>query len=603
MRQELDRLRELMKNHKLDYYLVPTTDRHGSEYVNDHYKCREFMTGFTGSAGTLLVSLKNAWLWTDGRYFLQADEQLAGSGIRLMKMGEPEVPELSVFLRQQASEIIERKPRMGFDGHVVSVTEAMAYAAAGLDLVADLDLVDLIWEDRPDPDPAPIYPISLEVTGESSEHKLARVREEMDREGADYLLLTSLEEIAWLYNLRGDDIEHTPVFFAYSIISRDRADLFVYPRRLKTHAETWANKETKSPGSCTCIVTEGDERRFVLREYNEVVKALAELPKGSSIWFSPEKTAYALEKALPEEISTIRNDTPVSMMKAIKNDTEIRAEINAHTKDGIAMVRFIHWLKTHPDVSSLNEIFVSDYLRALRLDSEECYDISFDTICGYGPNGAIIHYEATPESNAELAPEGFLLVDSGGQYEDGTTDITRTIALGPLSHKMKHHYTAVLKSHITLASAVFHKSTTGLQLDAMTRKPMNEMGLDYNHGTGHGVGHMLSVHEGPQNIGKRNGELPLCPGMICSDEPGVYIEGEFGVRLENEILCVEQDGDLAFRPMTFCPFDREAVLPELLSQEELKWLNGYHEMVYDVLSPLLPEDVAAWLKEQTAPIA
>ncbi len=574
MREELIALRAEMKKENIDWYVIPTTDPHGSEYVNDHYKCRAFVSGFTGSAGTLLVGEEEAYLWTDGRYFLQAGSQLAGSGITLMKMGEPGVPTLIDFLKEKENYTL------GFDGRVVSVEDGLEYDKLEVPIVWEKDLVNKVWADRPPIEPSRIYELPLSVTGRAATDKISDVRKAMKEQNVTHLLLAGLDEIAWLFNLRGDDVAHTPVFFSYCIVEMDRVQIFTYDK----------------------VLPEG----FVLAEkknYDEINQAVAEIPEGSTVWFNAEQANYGLLHSLKDGVTIKSAATPIELMKGIKNDTEISSTLHAHVKDGVAVTEFLHWIKTHADEPGLTEIDASNYLEECRYRQEGCFDLSFPTIAGYGPNGAIIHYEPTYETNAKLAPEGFLLVDSGAQYDDGTTDITRTIAMGPLTDKMKEYYTLVLKSHITLATQVFEPGTQGIELDRITRKPLNDAGLDYNHGTGHGVGHLLCVHEWPNNISPRRGEAPIRPGMITSNEPGVYIEGEFGIRLENETLCYARgDGKYAFRTITYAPFDRDAIVPEMLSVDELAWLNAYHKEVRETLTPHLPEETAKWLAEVTKEI-
>lgn len=559
MKQELIALRKKMQDQGIDIYMIPTTDFHGSEYVNDYFKCRRFVSGFTGSAGTLVVTADWAGLWTDGRYFLQAAAELADSGIELMKMGEPDVPTVEEFINSTPG-------TLGFDGRVVDYTFLTLLSKPAASISYNMDLVGEIWADRPQIQPSEIYALSEEITGERAESKLARVRRAMAEKGADYHLIPNLEEIAWLYNLRGADVENTPVFFAFVLITPDEDLLY-----------------TMDKGN-----------------YLDIFEDLAKLPAGK-ILLDESRASVSLIKALPKDVEIINSADPAELMKAIKNPAEIAATKHAHRKDGAAMAEFICWLKgTMAKDETLTEIAASDYLESCRRAKEGCFDLSFDTISGYMDNGAIVHYSATPETNKVLEPRGLLLVDSGGQYTDGTTDITRTIALGQLSDAMKEHYTLVLKSHIQLEMARFARGTTGAQLDVIARRPLRDAGLDFNHGTGHGVGHLLSVHEGPNTISPRGKNSLILPGMITTDEPGLYFEGEYGIRLENELLCLEEkDGTLYFEPITFCPFEREAILPEMLTEEELAWLNKYHQEVFDRISPLVAEPVKAWLKEAT----
>ena len=564
MRQQLINLRQKMQQNQIDAYLIPTTDYHGSEYVNDYFKCRKYISGFSGSAGTLIITMGEAWLWTDGRYFLQAAKQLEGTGIDLMKMGQPDVPTISEYLEAT----LTREDCLGFDGRVVDC-EMGRQLAEKFKVRWDIDLVGEIWTDRPTLDGSEIYAIPESVTGESASSKLSRVRRYMAEKGADYHLITKMEEIAWLFNLRGNDVANTPVFFSFALIEQERASLYV----LDDSAD---------------LAIDGIE----FFPYLQIFEDLRKLQKGR-ILLDEEIASYAITAAIPDSVEIISDSDPAELMKALKNPVEIAATKNAHIKDGVAMVNFLYWLKKTIGRVPMSEISAADYLENCRRSQKGWFDLSFGTISGYAGNGAIIHYDPTPETDKELRPEGFLLVDSGGQYEDGTTDITRTIAL----------YTAVLRCNIDLAMAKFSAGTTGAQLDEIARKPLKDMGLDYNHGTGHGVGHILSCHEGPQIISPKGTRCPLYPGMITSDEPGVYIEGEYGIRLENELLCVElSDASYAFETITLCPFDREAILPDRLTDEELEYLNNYHKKVQETLTPLVSKEIAEWLAEQTAPI-
>lgn len=576
MREQLTKIRALMAARHIDAYLIPTTDFHGSEYVNDYFKCRRYVSGFTGSAGTLLITQSEAWLWTDGRYFLQAADQLAGTGIGLMKEKEPGVPAISEYLTSLAAS--SKDFRLGFDGRVVDYTAGKSFEEICPNIDYQLDLAGEIWDDRPQIRPSEIYALPESVTGESAASKLSRLRAYLRDKGADCHLMTSLEEIAWLFNLRGGDVENTPVFFSFALITADEARLYVMDSHLQA-----MDGVTVLP-------------------YFQIFEDIKELDSGS-ILLDEQVVSYALIKSLPPQVKVICGNNPVSLMKALKNPTEIAATKNAHIKDGAAMAGFLCWLKKNIGRTEITEISAADYLESCRRAQDGCFDLSFPTIAGYGPNGAIVHYDPTLGEGCALKPEGLFLVDSGGQYADGTTDITRTIALGPLTEEMKQHYTLVLRSHIALARAQFPAGTTGADLDKTARKPLWDYGLDFNHGTGHGVGHILSVHEGPQRIAETGTACPLYPGMITSNEPGVYIEGSHGIRLENEILCVEnENGSYGFETITLCPFDRDAILPELMTGEELSWLNDYHKRVRDTLLPLVDEEAGQWLIKATAEI-
>lgn len=574
MRQQLINLRKKMQENQVDAYLIPTTDYHGSEYVNDYFKCRKYISGFSGSAGTLVITMDEAWLWTDGRYFLQAAKQLAGTGIGLMKMGQPEVPTIPAYLET----VLSDKDCLGFDGRVVDFNMGNQLAEK-FQLRYNLDLVGDIWADRPLLNGSEIYSISESVTGESASSKLSRIRRYMAEKDTDYHLITKMEEIAWIFNLRGSDVTNTPVFFSFALIEQEKARLYVLDDQLDA-------------------AIDGVE----VFPYLQIFEDLGKLEAGK-ILLDQEIASYAMVQAIPDSVKIINDSDPAELMKALKNPVEVASTKNAHVKDGIAMVNFLYWIKKNIGRIPMSEISAADYLEDCRRSQKGWFDLSFGTISGYADNGAIIHYDPTPETNKVLQPEGFLLVDSGGQYEDGTTDITRTVVLGPLTEIMKEHYTAVLRCNIDLATAKFRAGTTGAQLDEITRKPLRDMGLDYGHGTGHGVGHILSCHEGPQVISPKGTRCPLYPGMITSDEPGVYIEGEYGIRLENELLCVETpDSSYAFETITLCPFDREAILVDRLTCEELAYLNDYHQKVRETLLPFVSDEVAEWLIEQTAPI-
>lgn len=582
MRQQLAALRAAMKAQKIDAYLVPTTDFHGSEYVNKYFKCRAYLSGFTGSAGTLLVTGDWAGLWTDGRYFLQAEQQLAGSGIQLMKEREPGVPTIKEYLDAKLPD----GSCLGFDGRVVNSREGDDFCSK-YTLRSDVDLAGDVWAERPPLTAAPVYSLSEEVTGESCQSKLSRIRRVMAEKGADYHLVTRLETIAWMYNLRGDDVKNTPVFFAFALIEKDRDRLYILDESFAKSQEAAALPETTE-----------------ILPYFQAFDDVKMLGEGK-ILLDKDGVSYAMTSSLAQNMEIIDEPDPAAKMKAVKNDTEIACTKEAHRKDGVAMVQFIRWLKESMEAwHILTELDVSEAVESFRRKQDGYMEPSFDTIAGYGPNGAIVHYSATEESSRTLKPEGFLLVDSGGQYTDGTTDITRTIAVGPLTREMKEHYTLVLKGHIALAQARYNGQTSGAELDGLARAALKERGLNYNHGTGHGVGHILSVHEGPNTINPRAVQVHFAPGMITSDEPGLYLEGKYGIRLENEVLSVS-DGDedkMRFEPLTWCPWEREAIVKSILSTDEIKWVDDYHSEVCRRLSPYLDKETQQWLAGAAAPL-
>ena len=600
MKSELLALREAMKNHSVDIYLIPTGDFHGSEYIHDYFKTREFVSGFTGSAGTLVVTQDDARLWTDGRYFLQAAFELEGSGIQLMKDKEPGVPSINEYLEEVLGKT--ENPVIGFDGRIVSCQDGREYAQLaneyGGSIISEIDLAGDIWSDRPELKGKTIWELPLTSAGLPYETKIKQVRELMAKSDAEYHLITTLDDNGWLYNLRGSDVEHTPVFFSYTLITPEETVLYIF--------------DEMCPEG---LIPDG----VIVKPYFSedgglsVMDDLKVIPDEATVLLDPKSASYSMVSSIPENVTLAEADfIPSTRLKACKNPVEIQSTKEAHINDGIAMVNFIHWLKSSiaewsegTASDDMTEIGVATYLEGERSKQPGYLDLSFDTIAGYMEHGAIVHYGATPETNAKLRPEGFLLVDSGGQYQGGTTDITRTIALGPLSDRMRESYTAVLRGHLRLAMAKFAKGTTGKDLDVIAKAPLDEYGISYNHGTGHGVGHVLCVHEGPNRINTIS-EEPIIPGMITSDEPGYYPEGEFGVRIENEILCIlgkdNPEEGYEFEMLTCCPYERDAIVPEMMTEEEKAYLNDYHKWVYESLAPSLSPEVADWLKDVCADI-
>lgn len=592
MREELTALRSAMKRAGIDAYVIPTDDFHGSEYVGEYFKCRAYVSGFTGSAGTLVVTADWAGLWTDGRYFLQAARQLEGSGIDLCRMGEPGVPTVQGWLETH----MEPGTVLGFDGRTMTLgtgrrlEEAMTRRRVSVRY--DRDLVGEIWTDRPGLSQAPAWSLPLSYTGCSRGQKLQDLRAAMQQNGADCHILSSLDDIAWLMNLRGDDVACCPVFLSFLLVFPDRAVLY-------------ADEGKFAPVLRKYMDADGIE----LRPYLDLFGDVKALPAGTRVLADPDKISYAIVKNLPATAVLLEEPNPTQRPKAVKNPVEQENMKNAHIRDGVALTRFMKWLKENVGREPMTEISVAEKLEEFRREQDFYAGPSFDPIFGYGPNGAIIHYSATPETDAAIRPEGLLLSDTGGHYLDGTTDVTRTFALGPVTEEMKHHYTLVLRSHLALLNAKFKRGCSGTSLDILARQPLWEEGLDYNHGTGHGVGFLLCVHEGPQNINYRTTRIPaeLEPGMITSDEPGLYLEGKYGIRLESLVLCVEREtGEygtfLGFDALTMCPFDLDAVNPGELSDTEKRQLNAYHETVYQTLSPLLPQEELPWLRNATRPI-
>ncbi len=587
MKKEIVELRKLMAEEGIDAYYVPSGDFHGSEYVNAHFRTRAFLSGFTGSAGELLVTADGAWLWTDGRYFLQAAKQLAGSGIELMKMGEEGVPSIDEFLGQLA-DASDTKFDIGFDGKVVTTKSGKALAERSgksdkeVSFSIDKDLGGMVWKDRPEIKPGSVWELPLNKAGVDTADKISAVREEMKKEGATHLLLTDLMENAWLLNLRGSDVLYTPVFFSFILLTTDSVKLYVMDGTLAAGLP--------------------ERLSFVeVKAYESIYDDIAGLPEGSRLWLDPATCNFALYGSVPEGVSTHKALTPAALMKMIKNEAEIEGMKRAHVLDGVAVTRFIKWIKETAHTVPKTELGAAAKLKELRLSNEECFDLSFETIAGYGPHGAIIHYSATPESDAEIMPEGFLLVDSGGQYKGGTTDITRTIAVGPLTQEMIDDYTYVLRAHLAMAMFRLAPEMDGVEIDKAARAEMNPAGLDFNHGISHGVGHVLSVHEGPNGIKKGYSNLPLRAGMIMSNEPGVYLEDGFGVRIENLVVFEnDEEGFIVNKPVTCVPYEREAINKALLTDEQIRYVNGYHKWVRETLTPLLDDETAAWLASETA---
>ena len=602
MKKEIIELRKLMAEEGVDAYFVPSGDFHGSEYVNEYFRTRAFLSGFTGSAGELLVTADGAWLWTDGRYFLQAGMQLEGSGIELMKMAEPDVPTVTEFIISLASKHNEDHPEksfvLGYDGRVVTakfgkeVCAKLAEAGCRVDFVITEDLGGKVWKDRSAIIPGKIWELPLSSAGVSTADKLAAVRREMAEKGAGSLLLTDLMECAWLLNLRGSDVLYTPVFFAFILITADSASLYVMDGALDDEIR-------------------GKLEGFEVKDYSGIYDDVAALPEDGKVWLDPGTCNFALYNRVPEGAEKIEAHTPAAMMKIVKNDAEIEGMRRAHILDGIAVTKFIRWVKAEAGKEGLTEISAADRLEALRRENEECIDLSFTTIAGYGPDGAIIHYSATPESDTAVEAEGFLLVDSGGQYKGGTTDITRTIAVGPLTQEMIDGYTTVLKSHLIMSMFRLEPDMCSLDLDIAARAPMRAIGHDFNHGLSHGVGHVLGVHEGPNTVRNSNRvkehkpdpDTEIKAGMIMSNEPGLYLEGKFGVRIENLVVFKEDgEGNIVNEPLTCVPYERKAINKALLTDEEISYVDDYHKWVRDTLTPLLDEETAAWLADETAPL-
>ena len=581
--QRLSDLRELMQREHLSAFIFPSTDPHQGEYVPDHWKGREFISGFNGSAGTAVVTMTSAALWTDSRYFIAAEDQLKDTEYQLMKLKIEGTPTIAEWLGKECGPGAE----VAIDGLCSSANSVKELIAnlrkqGGITLRTNLDPLKTIWSGRPPipENPIEIYP--MKYAGEMAHDKIARVRHALRERHADGMLMSSLDDIAWTLNLRGSDVHCNPVFVSYLLISSKDVTLYIDARKLTPEVQTYLKAEGVGVAPYEDIGN-GLKNYF---EYN--------------ILLDPDEVNYNLYKSVTREI--IEEESPVKRMKTIKNATEIAGFRSAMLKDGIAMVKFLKWLSDYPEISGLSEIAIDKKLTSLRAEQPFYRDISFDTIAGYQAHGAIVHYEATPETDIPLKPEGLLLLDSGAQYLDGTTDITRTIALGPLTEEMRRVYTLVLKGHIQIELCKFPSGSSGTQIDILARKDMWREGLNYLHGTGHGVGTYLNVHEGPHQFRMEWKPAPLVEGMTITDEPGIYLAGKFGVRIENTLLITpyketEFGKFLQFESLTLCPIDKTPIIKEMLLQEEIDWLNAYHQRVFDTLSPHLDADEVAWLKE------
>lgn len=591
--ERLELLREELRREHLSAFVFPTTDPHNSEYTADHWKGREWISGFTGSAGTAVVTLQSAALWTDSRYFIQAAEQLKGTEFQLMRLKMAGTPTIAEWIASELSTLHSPlSTEIGMDGMVntVAAVEEMKEALrqkGGITVRTNFDPLARIWRDRPQVPRNPVEIQPMELAGEDVRSKLSRIRKALHEQHADGMLVAALDDIAWTLNLRGSDVHCNPVFVSYLLIASNKATLYV-------------NKEK----------VDGEVLRY-LKEQGVEVADYAEVGKGLQDYFEynilidPDEVCYTLYQKVTRNI--VRGTSPIAAMKAVKNERERLGFRSAMLRDGIAMVKFLKWLDESIGKQTLTEISVADKLEALRAEQPLYRGLSFDTIAGYEAHGAIVHYEATPETDAVLQPKGLLLLDSGAQYQDGTTDITRTIALGPLTEEQRRVYTLVLKGHIQLQLLRFPEGASGTQLDAVARKDLWKAGYNYLHGTGHGVGSYLSVHEGPHQIRMEWRPARLHAGMTVTDEPGVYLEGRFGVRTENTLLIVPAEETecgrfLQFETLTLCPVDKAPIVREMMLQEEMDWLNQYHQRVFDTLSPHLSPSETDWLREACAPL-
>ena len=591
IKDRITALRDFMSQNGISAFIVPSTDPHSGEYVPAHWESRKWLSGFSGSAGTVVVTKDNAGLWTDSRYFIQAEEQLQGTGIQLFKDRLPETPSISEWL----GSVLNKDEKVGIDGWVNSMQEAAGLRKElqtyGLELTLVEDPFQYIWNDRPTLPQTPVFIHGLEYAGVSCSEKINKIKESIKSKGATGIILSSLDEIAWTLNLRGDDVHCNPLFISYLFLSENKNTLYILEEK----------------------VTE--EVRSYLKEHEVEIEDYKNFSKNLKAFSGKDEEVLQISPQANEALFTLASQhtnvtiapSPVALMKAHKNPTEIAGFRKAMERDGVAMVKFLRWLKDAVKVGEETELSVDEKLYEFRAEQENFKGISFDTIAGYKEHAAIVHYEATPETSIPLKPEGMLLLDSGAQYLDGTTDITRTIVLGPLTEEEKKDYTLVLKGHLQLQNAQFPAGTCGTQLDVLARIAMWKAGINYLHGTGHGVGQFLSVHEGPHQVRMNHMPTLLEPGMTLTDEPGIYKAGRHGIRIENTLVIVPaQESEFGtfykFEPLTLCPIDKEAILIDMLNDEELNWFNEYHQMVYNRLKPFLNEQEKTWLEEATSPL-
>ena len=585
-------LREAMKQHKIDAYIIPTSDPHMSEYPADCWKYREWISGFTGSAGTVIITADKAGLWTDSRYFLQASTQLEGTGIELFKMMLPETPTIPEFLTHELKE----GQTVGLNGETYSLADARslekALAEKEIKLNTNASLIDPIWKERPAIPEAPMFEMPIELSGKSTEDKLIDINKMLHKAGADCTILSALDEVAWTFNIRGTDVAYNPVVISYAFVSEKESVLFVNPKKIPAEIAEHLKKEG-----------------VTLADYGMLATFLSRLPERTRVFIDSKRTNVAIYNALPKSSILIEGISPANHLKSIKNEAEIKGFRNAVLKDGIAMTKFYFWLeKMLKAGEKVTELSAAAKLTALRSEQPQYVMDSFASISSYGPHGAVVHYSPTPETDTELKTDSLYLLDSGAQYLDGTTDITRTIALcDEPSEQMKKDFTRALKGTIGIAKCKFPAGIRGCLIDAFARKALWDAGINYLHGTCHGIGHCLNVHEGPQSIRMEENPVILEPGMVMSDEPAMYRPGEYGIRTENMIL-IREDSEtefgkfLGFETLTLCYIDTKLVIPSMLSVREHAWLNKYHQMVYDLVSPHLNEEEKAWLKEKTAEI-
>ncbi|WP_462335289.1 aminopeptidase P family protein [Fusobacterium varium] len=590
IRERIIKLRKLMKEKGIDVYVIPSSDYHQSEYVGEYFKTREFISGFTGSAGTVVVTENEAGLWTDGRYFIQAEKQLEGSSITLFKMGEENVLTFIEYI----SKNLKSGQCLGFDGKVLSVKNVFdiknGFGKKEIKLEDRYDLVNEIWNDRPALPKSNVFILDEKYCGESFESKIKRIREKMSKLDANRHILTSLDDIAWLYNIRGRDIKNNPVSLAYTMISAEEVVLYIDKNKITEEAEKYFI-----------------DKNIKIKDYFSIYEEVKVISSEDKVLLDTNKVNYFIYNSIPRGTEIIDKPNPSTFMKACKNDIELENLKNAHIKDGVAVTKFMYWLKKNIGSQEMTEMSVAEKLESFRKEWTDYIEPSFNTISAYEANAAMMHYSANKDSNSQLAPRNLLLVDSGGQYIDGTTDITRTFVLGECSGEVKEHFTLVLKGMLSLSMIKFMYGVTGTNLDILARRPVWSRGIDYKCGTGHGVGFLLNVHEGPHSIRWQYNPQVLEAGMTVTNEPGVYIQGSHGIRLENELIVRNAEKTdfgqfMVFETMTYAPLDLDGVVSELLNEEEKEFLNNYHQMVFEKISPFLSEEEKKWLKEYTRKI-
>ncbi|ENY8963422.1 aminopeptidase P family protein [Clostridioides difficile] len=595
IKDRLSGLRKFMEEKNIDAYMIPSSDNHQSEYVGDYFKSREFISGFNGSAGTVIVTKDEAGLWTDGRYFIQAESQLEGSTIKLFKMGQEGCPTTNEYLYKN----IPEGGTLGFDGRVISAREGATLAEKlskkGIKIEYQYDLIDSIWSDRPALSDSKAFLLDVKYCGESFSSKLARLREKMSEKGTSTHVITTLDDIAWLFNIRGGDVKYNPVVLSYAVITLKEVYLFVDESKL--------NEE---------ILDELAKENVQIKPYNDVYEFVKNIDKTEKVLLDGTKLSYTIYNNIPCEVEKVDEFNPVMFFKAQKNEVELENIRNSHVKDGVAFTKFMYWLKKNVGKMEITEISATQKLEDLRREQEGFFEPSFNTIAAYKEHAAMMHYSATPESNYKLEAEGLFLVDSGGQYYDGTTDITRTTVLGPISDELKLHFTSVARGMINLSKAKFLHGCRGYNLDILSRSCMWNMGIDYQCGTGHGIGFVLNVHEAPNGfrwrvVPERFDSAVLEEGMVTTNEPGIYIEGSHGIRTENEIVVRKAEKNfygqfMEFEVVTLAPIDLDGIVPELMNKDEKDYLNWYHKLVYDKISPFLTDEEREWLKVYTRAI-